>query len=230
MVNPSCFRAKTLLDLGLSSDIKLSIRQTKGNTMGSQEDILNRRQRSVLVGKILGDGTIENNGRYSRVRICQSDKQKDFVDWLYKEFTNFATKKPRFVISKSRYRNVGQYRFDTFSLPVFKRYRNIFYKNKVKIIPNNIGDLLKDPISLAVWYMDDGYKRTDNSGLYLCTSSFTIEEHHILQECLFTNFGIETNIHFAGGYARLHIPSRCIDIFSKHTKQYIISSLRYKLP
>lgn len=78
--------------------------------------------------------------------------------------------------------------------------------------------------------MDDGYKRTDNSGLYLCTSGFTNKENLILKDCLFNNFKIETNIHFAGGYARLHIPSRSIKMFSNYISQYLVKSMFHKIP
>lgn len=198
--------------------------------MGSREvNVLTGRQKSILIGKILGDGTLEKNGRYTRLKIAHTDKQREYVLWVYREFKNFATQKPKFVWSGSRYGKVGQFRFSTYSLPIFDHYRGIFYQGRKKIVPKTIVDLLKDPLSLAVWYMDDGYKRTDNSGLYLCTSAFTNREHSLLQNCLSKNFGIETNIHYAGGYARLHIPSRCKYMFCDQIRQFVIPSLEYKL-
>lgn len=191
---------------------------------------LTTKQKAIVVGKILGDGTIEKNGFYSRLRICQCHKQKEYVYWLYKELKNLATKVPRLVKFPRNSRSSDQYRFDTYSLPVFNELRNLFYKDRKKIVPKDIFDLLTDPMTLAVWYMDDGYKRTDNSGLYLCTSSFTNEENLILKNCLYKNFGLETNIHFAGGYARLHIPSRCISRFTNLVNQHLVRSMFYKIP
>jgi len=78
--------------------------------------------------------------------------------------------------------------------------------------------------------MDDGYKRTDNSGLYLCTSGFTNNENLILKDCLYKNFEIDSNIHFAGGYARLHIPSKNIAKFCNLISQYLVKSMFYKIP
>lgn len=201
------------------------------NTVGSRGiKSLTTKQRAIVVGKILGDGTLEKNGNYSRLRVCQSDKQKDYVYWLYKELKPFVTPKIRLVTPKGYRNSMDQFRFDTYSLPIFEEYRNIFYKGKKKIIPSSIYELITDPITLAVWYMDDGYKRTDNSGLYLCTSSFTDKENLILKDCLCKNFKIDTNIHYAGGYARLHIPSRSILKFCNLINKYLVKSMLYKIP
>lgn len=202
----------------------------KGNTMGSREDIvLTKKQQLILIGKILGDGFLEKNGKHTRLKICQCERQKEYVYWMYREFKTLATKEPYFIKVASQYRRVGQYRFSTFSLAVFDCYRKLFYQNRRKIIPNSIDKILKEPLTLAVWYMDDGYKRTDKSGLYLCTSSFNQHEHNLLQNSLFINFGIETNIHFAGGYARLHIPSRHKNRFCTLIRPHVVPSLDYKL-
>lgn len=202
-----------------------------GNTVGSRgTKTLNTRQKAILIGKILGDGTLEKNGNYSRLRVCQGSKQKEYVYWLFKELKNFSTKKPRFAVINNGRGISYQYKFDTYSLPVFDKYRKLFYENGKKMIPKNICKLLISPITLAVWYMDDGYKRTDNSGLYLCTSSFTDQENLILKNCLFDNFGLETNLHYAGGYVRLHIPSRCISLFSKYVSPHLVKSMFYKIP
>jgi hypothetical protein len=48
--------------------------------------------------------------------------------------------------------------FYTRALPCFTEYKNIFYKNKVKILPEDIYNLL-DPISLAHLIMGDGSKK-----------------------------------------------------------------------
>ncbi|MEX0895894.1 MAG: hypothetical protein WDZ94_03055 [Patescibacteria group bacterium] len=122
-----------------------------------------------------------------------------------------------------------RWRFATLSLSLFDHYRSLFYVDGKKIIPSNIQSLLKTPIALAVWYMDDGYMRTDKSGAYLCTSSFTLLEHKQLQYVLLQNYGIETSIHFAGKYARLHIPARSRDRFLTTISPHIVSCMQYKL-
>ncbi len=201
------------------------------NTVGSRGIIsLTTKQNAIVVGKILGDGTLEKNGKYSRLRICQSVKQKDYVYWVHEELKPFVTNKIRISKQRSYRKATNQLRFDTYSLPIFEEYRKAFYEGRKKVIPSSIENLITDPITLAVWYMDDGYKRTDNSGLYLCTSSFTDMENLVLKNCLYKNFEIDTNIHYAGGYAILHIPSRSVLNFSNLIKKYLVKSMLYKVP
>ena len=68
----------------------------------------------------------------------------------------------------------------------------MFYKNKIKIIPDNIEKLLT-PISLAYWIMDDGgittYKQT-----VLHTRAFCKKEVLFIVEILNKNFKLEARI------------------------------------
>ncbi len=68
----------------------------------------------------------------------------------------------------------------------------MFYKNKVKIIPENLDKLLT-PIGLAYWIMDDGgitvYKQT-----VLDTRSFCKKEVLFIMEILNKNFYLKTRI------------------------------------
>ena len=67
-------------------------------------------------------------------------------------------------------------------------YHNIFYMDKVKIIPNNIGELLTE-IGLAYWLMGDGFYRKNRGGVFICTDSYTPKEVELLVETLMNKFG-----------------------------------------
>lgn len=60
------------------------------------------------------------------------------------------------------------------SLPIFTNIYNMFYVNKVKIIPLNIIDLI-GPASLAMLIMSDGW--IHNKGITLATNAFTISQN-----------------------------------------------------
>jgi hypothetical protein len=78
--------------------------------------------------------------------------------------------------------------------------------------------------------MDDGYRRSDcNKGLYLCTSSFTLDEQYLLMSCLLDNFKIDTRIHWASGNARLYIPAKSAEKFCEMVRPYTLESMSYKL-
>jgi hypothetical protein len=132
-----------------------------GNTVGSQRK-LTKQQRDVLIGMILGDGVLELNGRYPRLRADHSPKQKEYVRWKYKMFSNFISGKIRCFIGKRNKKTGKRYthcKFDTISSPIFEPFYKVFYRSGKKEIPKNIKELLKSPLSLAVWFMDDGYTK-----------------------------------------------------------------------
>ena len=68
-------------------------------------------------------------------------------------------------------KNYSSLTLRTKSLSLFTEYYNLFYFNGVKVIPNNIGDLLT-PLGLAHWIMP--YHKV-SKGVALCTDSFKKE-------------------------------------------------------
>lgn len=61
-----------------------------GDTVGSQRKLTSK-QKEILLGTLLGDGVLELNGRYPRLRIDHSEKQKAYVEWKYKMFYGLTT-------------------------------------------------------------------------------------------------------------------------------------------
>src|SRR5262249_26780760 len=84
--------------------------------------------------------------------------------------------------------------FSTISHSAFTYYHQLFYRNGVKIVPENLLELVKHPLTLAVWLMDDGNKNTDV--LFLSTESFTVLEQERLRSCLWERFGISSTLNF----------------------------------
>ena len=67
----------------------------------------------------------------------------------------------------------------------------MFYKNNVKIVPENIYDLLDDQ-GLAFWIMDDG--SLQNKGLHLNTYAFSERDINLLMEVLTNKFKLKCSI------------------------------------
>ncbi|MDA2936212.1 hypothetical protein MYX06_03270 [Patescibacteria group bacterium AH-259-L05] len=193
---------------------------------------LTKIQRDVLVGTILGDACIESCKKEDRIQIAHSGKQKDYVFWKYQYLKDWTLSSPRFMSYKDN-RNgkvYSRWRFRTISHPEFTHYKRIFYRKKIKIIPKDIKKILKSPLSLAVWYMDDGKKRPDCRAAYLDTICFSEKDQNILIECLKDSFGIDTRLHWNGDGHHIYIPFNAIDRFRKLIEKFIIPSMTYKLP
>ena len=204
------------------------------NTVGSQKNLTSK-QKEVLMGALLGDGALELNGRYPRLRIDHAIKQKSYVEWKYEIFRGLTTRGIKQFSSKLDSRTKKRYshcKFDTISTPLLNEFYEIFYalgKKRKKKIPNDIVTLLRNPLSLAVWYMDDGYKRNDCNALRISTDGFTFEEQKLLQKCLKRNFEIETKLHRKGRYWNIYIPNSQVKNFCSIVKPYIISEMNYKI-
>lgn len=93
---------------------------------------------------------------------------------MFNVLSNLCSAKPFFYSSYHKIFKVYQsgYYFNTLTLPCFNYFNDIFYKNKLKIVPLNIYELLT-PIGLAFWIMDDGTYHKRDKYLILCTDNFS---------------------------------------------------------
>lgn len=200
------------------------------NTVGSRGFvILTQRQEEILLGKLLGDGFLEQNGVNVRLKIDHGAKQKDYVFWLYEEFKSVALQPYQLMFQDKRNGKMYKHwRFATHSSPVFNFWRQLFYQEGRKVINSQVIEKLT-PLSLAIWYMDDGFRRTDCRGLYLCTSGYSMEEQRLMQVCLEKKFNIQTSLHFAAKNVRIYISSSQVDKFCNIVKPFILPSFQYKL-
>lgn len=121
------------------------------------------------------------------------------------------------------------YLFSTVTSPSLAKYHMMFYQGGKKITPKELIYLLKNALSLAIWYMDDGFKRGDCNSLYLCTSGFTLKEQKFLQEILQKLYGFETKIHFAGKNARIYFPVSSAKRFCDLIRPFVLPVFHYKL-
>jgi len=180
---------------------------------------LSQRQKEILIGCILGDAYISPLGK---IRIEQSTKQRDYVDWKYQELQSLCYgAQPREII---HILPTGKEHTSVFFLlrQYFRPWRSIFYEGRVKIFPR---DLPRSPLSLAVWYMDDGCW-TGKKAL-ICAESFDGIYADNMQKALIDQYGIETVV---GKNGRLVIRKKSHDQFFALIAPHIIPSMKYKLP
>src|SRR3989344_4728894 len=117
------------------------------------------------------------------------------------------------------------------------KLRDLFYPEGKKIIPKDINKILTSPISLAVWFMDDGtldYRPKDHCAFHLCTNCFTKEDTSKLIDVLKNNFGIVSSLHYTlcrgKRHCRIYIGAQGRDRFIELITPYILACFKYKLP
>jgi len=189
----------------------------EGNTVGS----LTERQKAIIIGCLFGDGTMRCKTN-ALLEINHSIKQRDYVEWKYNELKSLVSTQPR-----KRFGNSGRiaYRFTTKSLPGLTEIYRKFYKNAKKIIPDNVQI---HPLSLAVWFMDDGSK--SYRALYLNTQKFNITEQQRLILMLRQQFEIKASLNKDKKYYRLRIAVSSVSRFMEIIKPYLLPMFCYKTP
>lgn len=180
-------------------------------------------QNAILTGTLLGDGSLRRQGNRlnALLEVNHSVEYREYVDWKWQHFKKYVITSPHSRKNNS-YRIA--YRFTTRSLPVFTEYYNKYYINSKKRVPR---DIKLNPLSLAVWFMDDGTRI--RSAFYLNTQHFTLQDQEFLQDLLFNTFGFNSTLNRDKKYFRIRIFSKSSLDMQRLIKPYIIPCMKYKM-
>ena len=206
-----------------------------GNTVGRQIYISSF-QKEAINGMILGDARIECRSKgirvfpkTARLRFHQGENQKNYLNWKYQFLHEFVLQKPRRVIcgrNSQQTKDYYSWYFHTVTTEFFGKLYQQFYLNGRKIIPKEILNILT-PLSLAVWYMDDGCFSQGTA--ILNTQNFSFNEQKILQNSLKERFNLEVTINKDRDRWRLRVKKESFSRFCGLVEDYIIPSLKYKI-
>lgn len=188
-------------------------------------------QRSVLLGKILGDGSLYIS-EYGSGSVSWGHRVQDidYVEWTARGCGNLARHNSRELMSgygskiihqTTAYHPCIAREFRDFKHPVTKR----------KVLPDRVGKML-DPIVLAFWYMDDGSISEISSDVYqvyFSVCSFTSEECSFLQQGL-QRVGVDSIYYEHRGHPYLRLNTDNAERFFLLVAPYIPPSMQRKLP
>lgn len=190
------------------------------NAVGS----LTQQQVELIEGCILGDGylRIVPGRRDAFLEINHSYSALAYVEWKYNILSSITVSAP-----KKRQGNGKRvaYRFYTKQHPELTSLFRLFYPDGVKrILPN----LVIRPMSLAIWYMDDGSRCRDRD-VYLNTQQFSRGDQWLLVGMLEQAFGIRSSLNRDKEYWRIRLRTADGLKFQRVIAPYIIPSMKYKL-
>lgn len=200
--------------------------------MKTMSDTLNEEQQMILTGLLLGDGHLEtrNDGITYRLKVEHSDAQTDYAQWLFEKFKQFCVQDKVYTrVRKDGRISVG---FTTKSTGVFHLHAQQFYVDAKKRIPPQIDKMLT-PQGLAIWFMDDGSRKSLKHHTYnIHTLGYTKEDLEFIKSKLQKLFGINVALHAQRNSTwRLYVgadsASRFTEIIKPHVQ--IIPSMRRKL-
>lgn len=201
-----------------------------------QNITLTSEQRQLIVGSLLGDGTMRlgEGARNANFKTEQGLEQQAYVLWKYRILKPLVFTEPKLSY---RYRENGDtypksWWFRTVRHPLLTEiyvrfYEREGYRTGRKRVPHDIGNDL-DPLALAVWIMDDG--SYSQGTIDISTYCFTLTEIEVLQKGLKDRFGIEMKYHSDRdkGY-RMYCNKRETLKLIEIIEPYVIPSLKYKI-
>ena len=122
---------------------------------------LSKEQKSLLIGLLIGDGTISSNFVF---KLSHSIEQKEYLEWKVKLLDKFKIKNNgmKEYISTCGYNTGKKVLYSQMSvIPTIKALRRTVYIPK-KTITRRLLNWLT-PLEIAIWYMDDGHININTS-------------------------------------------------------------------
>jgi len=184
----------------------------------------------VAVGLLLSDGWIEFPSResYARIKFEQSLDKFEYFWNVYNVLSPYCASYPHL---KNRLLNGKLFyslRLQTRSLPSFSKLSHLFIRDGVKIVPDDIYNLL-NPVALAHWIQGDGACHKD-AGLNLCTDNFSIPDVVRLMNVLMVRYRLDCSMHkHRTGQYRIYIKKHSMGELRTVVKQHMVPSMLYKI-
>jgi LAGLIDADG DNA endonuclease family len=202
--------------------------------VGRLQSLFPTHQFDVIIGSLLGDARLEcrsiglRSPITARLRVHHGAKQKEYVFWKYETFKNLVVQGPKEISWDNPKRNLREisWYFHTKSLEEFGTLHGHFYKNGVKVLPEDIFAMLT-PRMLAVWFMDDG--ANTGEGLTLSTHSFSFKEQVRVTEYLDGRYKIPATIVKDRNKFKIGIGKNGRTHFISVIRPFIIPSMIYKI-
>ena len=190
-------------------------------------------QKQILLGKMLGDATLNSINSSAHIQWSHTEKDKDYINWTITALDKLAK-----LESKPRISGYGStmYRARTINSAHIKNVFDSFCVDKKKSVPEWVADELY-PLAIAFWYMDDGslsHTKLQRDRVSFHTNAFSIKDCEILLKGL-NKFGINGSILNDGKsknkiYPSIHIDSDGSEKLFALIAPYIPPCMNRKLP
>lgn len=157
---------------------------------------LSDKERSVILGSLLGDGSLKLHKKYRNARFSfrHSIRQKDYFYWKTEQLKRISGKVSIFVqendgpFGKNR-----KLRYQSRALPsLTELYELTHKKGKFTIRRKWLNKMT--PLSLAIWWFDDGSLITNTRKGVFCTDGFNEKSVKVLARYLDVIWNINSKV------------------------------------
>nr|YP_009105637.1 putative LAGLIDADG homing endonuclease [Xylochloris irregularis]YP_009105669.1 putative LAGLIDADG homing endonuclease [Xylochloris irregularis]AIT94370.1 putative LAGLIDADG homing endonuclease [Xylochloris irregularis]AIT94372.1 putative LAGLIDADG homing endonuclease [Xylochloris irregularis] len=156
---------------------------------------LSDRCREVILGSLLGDGSLKIAKGYknARLTIRHSIVQEEYLRWKAEELQEIASAGSIQLQKPDGFSANKKISFQSRALPQLTViHRKAYESNQLRIKRSWLNHMTE--LSLLVWWLDDGSIIANGRKGVFCTESFDLNAHRILQRYLKVVWGISTTI------------------------------------
>nr|QBM09702.1 hypothetical protein [Dactylella sp.] len=181
--------------------------------------------KEIVFGSVLGDGKLElpPRGKNARFGFTQGINNKDYFLHLFNTLSAIASNyREQSYTDKRTGKMYTSLNFWSKALPMITELYNVFYINKIKVVPEDLS--LLTPVALAHWICQDGSFGTSR-GLYICTDSFTRAEVNRLKNFLIEKYNISCSVHKANDNFRIYILAKSVKTVTDLVYPYMHDSI-----
>lgn len=161
--------------------------------------LLDQKSIEITLGSLLGDGSIAINKGYKNARFSfrHSIKQKDYFFWKVGKLKSMSSDNNVWEQTDANSLSNGwggsKLRFQSLTMDELTKIHSLTTKNGKKIVKRKWLNQMT-PLSLLIWWLDDGSIISNHRKGVFCTDSFSYKEVKILCNYMQVVWGIKTKV------------------------------------
>lgn len=158
---------------------------------------------SIILGSILGDGSLKMHKNYknARFKFRHSIVQKDYFDWKVSMLKEISSENSVIFQKPDGFSTVQKLLYQSKALESLTTiYDRTHSHNKIEIKRSWLNHLT--PLSLAIWWLDDGSLISNRRKGVICTDGFSKASVNLLSKYLFVVWNVSTRVASISGKNR----------------------------
>lgn len=181
-------------------------------------------QESIILGSVLGDGSVGKSSGGCRLRMANGIKQLPYLNWKIQHLQNIVRQKPYMGISGY----TGKKSICYVNSRVTPRMNHLYNITNTTVLKKALTDLT--PLALAIWFCDDGANMC-NASYSLSTHAYDLDGQKAICDTLAKKFGIQAKIAKDNRINKYYLRFNKDDMhkINKVIHKYVIPDMQYKL-
>lgn len=165
----------------------------------NQSVSLSNRSIALILGSLLGDGSLKIHHGYVNARFSfrHSEKQRSYFNWKVAQLQEISSSKSVFLQKPDGYSKNYKLRYQSQALPALTELYKLTHHGKNFRIERKWLNMMDD-LSLAIWWLDDGSLVTNTRKGVICTDGFDEQSVKLLAHYLKVVWDISSSIGSVG--------------------------------